>query len=184
MMDITENMIKYFNKTFDINVSTIPMFFKNLDGYGGMYYEGNPGMIFVDRQLLEKHSNLVQATTIVHELTHLIQYEYKRSLSIKIKDNEYAGHYDYWDEDWNNQPLEVDAILSELNYLFFINPNKVDRIINYGKIRFKNTREDVLMIAIDNLNGDKRFINIINTIVYELTVEKKAAVGLDNDGDK
>ena len=178
MLKITENIIKYFKSTFDVDVSTIPIFFKDLDGYAGIYYGDHPGMIFVDRQALSKHSKIHGYTTIVHELTHLVQHEYRMSLSIDFKDDECADDYDYWDEDWCNKPLEVDALLSEICYLSSVERNNEDNIVAYGTVRLINTREDVLLKAINNLNGSERFTHIINRIVKQLTIVKEAAVTL------
>lgn len=178
MLKITENIVNLFKETLNVNVYDVMMLFKDLDKNLGEYDYKCKNIIFINRiRLEERHPEIMAYMTIVHELTHLCQYEYNKSISIELSEEENAILYrkTFRDNNYLDRPLEIDAVLMELYYLFFIGMEK-ESLISIGSLRFKNNKTTNLNRLISQLESKRlvksEFIDIMNEMLIELNPNK------------
>ena len=154
-MEITNNHIKFFKQTFNVDVSNVKVLFYSDNDSVGEYRHNMPGCIYLNRERLSHMHILNTDLTITHELTHLVQYEHNMAISLDLRTlPAHVVHKMSLCLEWGNSPLEIDAMLTEAYYLFFINkdmPN-IDRAITdylIGKLNRKTNNN--LSMCVKNL---------------------------------
>lgn len=182
-MEITNKHIKFFKETFGIDVSKVKILFTSKDDRYGEYANELPGFIYLNRGKLMEINKGYTSTTIIHELTHLVQYEYNQSLSLEFTKELTASIVDDKSSEmnllWKDRPLEIDAMITEAYYLYKVNSDLdyIDEIIyKYLQSKISDSRymEMIIKRLINKNIVDSNFIDIVIRSVS--SVEKEIAI--------
>ena len=168
MLKITNKTIKFFKEEFNVDVSNVMMLFKDLGKDLGEYDYAVKNTIFINRIKLEEYPKEFGYMTIAHELMHLCQYEYRKTLCLDFTEGKTPDDYDYWDEEWCDLPLEIDARFMELYYLHCIGISK-DKLIKIGEYRFNHTNIEILNAHISQLKAKPELVEAIKDMAKELS---------------
>ena len=173
-MEITINHIKFFKQTFNVDVSNVKVLFYSGNDSAGEYRHNMPGCIFLNRELLSRMHISRTDLTIIHELTHLVQYEYGMAISLDLRTlSALSIHKMSYSLEWNNSPLEIDAMLTESYFLFYDNkdaPNIERFIKSYLLSRLDSKNSNNLSMCVKNLCSTQRvyasYKNIVTNAFY------------------
>lgn len=87
-------VIEFFDRHYGIDVSGVKVVYEDMKESAGYYLRFEPNTIHISNAV--KNRGLVTESVMVHELNHLAQYEYDKSLTITkqyIFDNFYKATY-------------------------------------------------------------------------------------------
>ena len=166
---INASHIKFFKEVLDVDVTNVEIIDTNIDEVGtvGLYSKKNK-RIRIDTNKIRgmygssKVANLFISTTIAHELTHYCQRELNKSTMLPINGLFTGDKYSvaYYDSAYYEHPLEIDAHITEVYYLYYLNGD-IPAIGEYAHMRLKNINlEDVISYA-RRLN-DNKFVQFLN----------------------
>ena len=153
-MLIKDSIIKFFKQKMDVDITNVSIVTTQLPGTDtGEYSRGVHNTIVVDvdkiRLAYGSSSDIIIDTCIVHELVHLCQMQYNKSLMLPIN-SVFSGRllsnrfYDFPDY---QQPVEIDALIMECYYLYCSGDFKHDGIKDYAKHTALANVENVLEYA-------------------------------------
>lgn len=125
-MLIKDSIIEFFKQKMDVDITNVSITVMNLSDYGdiGQYNSAIPNTIAIDvdeiHATYRRASAVMLDVTVVHELTHLCQMQYNKSLILpinsifsgKLLSKRYAHMPAYQD------PTEIDALIMECYYLY------------------------------------------------------------------
>lgn len=148
---LKDSIIQFFKQKINVDVSNYSISSKELDGtrVGTYCYESNSISIDVDKinSIYKGISDVVIDTTVVHELVHLCQLKFNKSLILPINgvftgrlvNSRYAHLPAY------KQPLEIDATIIECYYLYCNGELTNEGVVLYAELMLANVKgEDVL----------------------------------------
>lgn len=147
---------EFFIEALGIDISDVIIERTSMDSILGSYSVESPGIIRVNSNI----SGAIEQLTIVHEIAHLLQYERAASISIP-KEKFNSVDMSIWDNcaiEYKNQPVEIDARITELCYLYYAGYKKageeeaIKGVRSYAKnILCDPAFSPVLMVLINNI---------------------------------
>ena len=154
MIKLTTEQLNYFKEVFNFDASVVSIYNKSLDEKSiGEYDHNNPGVIFIDKAKTDMMLPVALDTTLVHEITHLLQFEQKKTISLDFTYNnayEYGQHCVFMK--WCERPLEIDAVLSEIYYLYLNRVgDRIEHLIDYCERRFENNDSFNISVCINSM---------------------------------
>ena len=166
---IKASHIEFFKEVLDVDVTNVEIIDTNIDEVGtvGLYSKKNK-RIRIDTNKIRgmygssKAAHLFISTTIVHELTHYCQRELNKSTMLPINGLFTGDKYSvaYYDSAYYEQPLEIDAHIMEVYYLYYLNGDS-PAIGEYAKSKLNRINLENIINYVKRLN-DKSFIQFIN----------------------
>ena len=175
--NINKKQIDFINHEFGVDVSKVTLIQKTLGNKTlGLYQTGEKGTISIDPENLSKYPEAYGYLTIMHELFHLLQFEYDVTLSLDLKRHD-AEFYYYACEDqgWNEKALEVDARFFEIYYLWKLNSLSKDKLLHYGRYIFQNKVTDKLEFCAFCLDN-KEFKSLIDEMIDSMRSDESIAI--------
>lgn len=160
MIQLTTEQLQYFKEVFNFDARVVSIYNKPLDEKSiGEYDWNNPGVVFIDMAKIDQLQPIHFHTTLVHEITHLLQFEQKKTLSL---DFTYHNAYEFGQHcafmKWCEKPIEIDAVLSELYFMWKYNGNdRIEHLIDYCERRFENNESYNVSVCV-NLMRDKGLV--------------------------
>lgn len=129
-------VVEFFNRYYGVDVSNVEIVYEDMDNNAGYYNTLKPNVIHISNSV--KDRGLATESIIAHELNHLVQYEYGKSLTItkeyildKYPSTRSISKYihiadidalefgpNYADEQYWNLHVEIDSRLTEALYLY------------------------------------------------------------------
>lgn len=174
-MLFTQGQRNFFRDVFNFDVTEVRVVEYMEDSkVAGFYNENNPGIININSKY--KGDSVAFNTTLIHEVTHLLQYEHRASISLPLGEVFYddvvftAELVDSRSNflDWANRPLEIDAIFTEAYYVWYLNHDVEgieDTIVGYLKSRLKNTTDVGLLKDLMSRIKDNSFSQIVKGVI-------------------
>ena len=154
MIQLTANQLQYFKDTFGFDASVVSIYEKTFqDGKLGEYDSTDPGVVFIDKEQADKLHPIIFNATLVHEITHLLQFEQNKTLSLDFSYNKAIEFSEVcMFMPWCEKPLEIDAVLSELYYIWMFNKdNNIHHVTNYCRNRFKHNEPHNISVCLNKL---------------------------------
>ena len=113
-----KSIFKFFFDLFEIDLTEddIEIHEEEMNDELGYYIPNENNIIHINNNL----NGINKELTIVHELAHLFQYKYNKSISLDFTPTSTAIAYDVVDAniEYRNKRLEIDARLVELYYIY------------------------------------------------------------------
>ena len=166
---IKASHIEFFKEVLDVDVTNVEIIDTNIDEVGtvGLYSKKNK-RIRIDTNKIRgmygssKVANLFISTTIVHELTHYCQRELNKSTMLPINGLFTGDKYSvaYYDSAYYEHPLEIDAHITEVYYLYYLNGD-IPAIGEYAKLKLNRIKLENISKYVNRLN-DKSFVQFLN----------------------
>lgn len=179
MIQLTTNQLQYFKDTFGFDASVVSIYNKPFQsGKLGEYDSREPGIIFVDEEQAAKVHPIFFNATLVHEITHLLQFEQEKTLSLDFTYNK-AIEFNMCSMlmPWCERPLEIDAVISEVYYIWMYNKdNNIHHVSNYCRNRFKNNEPHNITVCLNNLKEK----NLVSQEYYDWLISIIKELGIYN----
>lgn len=161
-MLIKNSIIKFFKQKMDIDVTNVSINASPLPAnVTGQYNHSVINTITVDvdkiRTIYKGASDIMLDTCVVHELAHLCQFQYNKSLILpinnvftgRIVNNRYAHLPAY------QQPVEIDALIMECYYLYCsgdYHTNKISTYVDHVLTNVDNVKQYTQRLKDDGFN--------------------------------
>lgn len=144
-MLIKDSIIKFFKQKMSIDITNVSIVVSQLpDNEIGQYNHSIANTITIDvakiSAIYKGASDIMLDTCVVHELMHLCQFQYNKSLILPIN-NLFSGRLinnRYVHLPAYQQPIEIDALIMECYYLYCSDEYYTDRISPYVEHRLTN----------------------------------------------